>query len=109
MKQCPFCSYAGPNPILREYEGVYIIEPLEPVCEGHLLVIPIHHVTDFAEDAMLTCKVASAAASYAQELGGDFNLITSKGAAATQTVPHLHFHLIPRRRGDGLTLPWTVR
>jgi histidine triad (HIT) family protein len=106
-EKCPFCSYTGPSPILREYEGVYIIEPLNPVCEGHVLVIPIHHVSDFAQDAMLTCKVAAAASSYAKELGlGDCNLITSKGAAATQTVGHLHVHLVPRREGDGLRLPW---
>jgi hypothetical protein len=36
-----------------------------------------------------------------------FNLITSVGAAATQTVRHLHIHLIPRREGDALALPWT--
>jgi diadenosine tetraphosphate (Ap4A) HIT family hydrolase len=35
------------------------------------------------------------------------NFITSAGAAATQSVPHLHVHVIPRRDGDGLALPWT--
>ena len=38
---------------------------------------------------------------------GESNLITSIGPAATQTVPHLHLHLVPRRPGDGLPLPWT--
>jgi histidine triad (HIT) family protein len=36
-----------------------------------------------------------------------FNLITSQGAAATQTVMHLHLHLVPRTDGDGLKLPWS--
>lgn len=45
----------------------------------------------------------------AREMPGDMNLITSRGPAATQTVPHLHLHLIPRREGDGLTLPWTAQ
>ena len=35
------------------------------------------------------------------------NLITSVGAAATQTVKHLHIHIVPRHEGDGLHLPWT--
>jgi histidine triad (HIT) family protein len=35
------------------------------------------------------------------------NLITSKGSAATQTVFHLHVHLVPRQVDDGLPLPWT--
>lgn len=34
-------------------------------------------------------------------------VITSIGADATQTVFHTHIHVVPRRPGDGLTLPWT--
>ena len=34
-------------------------------------------------------------------------LIVVCGAEATQTVPHLHIHIVPRRAGDRLTLPWT--
>ncbi len=40
-------------------------------------------------------------------LGADgVNLINSCGAAAWQTVFHLHFHVIPRYAGDPLALPW---
>ena len=35
------------------------------------------------------------------------NLITSKGREATQSVFHLHVHVVPRAAGDGLPLPWT--
>jgi histidine triad (HIT) family protein len=38
---------------------------------------------------------------------GPCNIITSVGAEATQTVFHLHLHVVPRRFGDGLALPWT--
>ena len=34
------------------------------------------------------------------------NLITSRGRAATQSVFHLHLHLVPRADNDGLALPW---
>jgi histidine triad (HIT) family protein len=34
------------------------------------------------------------------------NLVQSTGAAAFQTVFHLHVHVVPRYTGDGLTLPW---
>jgi len=37
----------------------------------------------------------------------EFNLITSAGKNATQSVFHLHVHLVPRVAGDGLSLPWT--
>ncbi|MFE7574704.1 HIT family protein [Streptomyces sp. NPDC057521] len=40
---------------------------------------------------------------------GSYNLITSKGRAATQSVTHLHLHLAPRRNGDSLALPWDPR
>ncbi len=46
------------------------------------------------------------AAELAAEVG-DCNVITSRGAAATQTVRHLHVHVVPRRQGDGILLPWT--
>lgn len=35
------------------------------------------------------------------------NFITSAGPAATQSVFHLHVHLVPRFEDDGLILPWT--
>jgi histidine triad (HIT) family protein len=35
------------------------------------------------------------------------NLSTSKGEAATQSVFHLHVHVVPRQEGDRLPLPWT--
>ena len=37
----------------------------------------------------------------------DYNLITSAGIPATQSVLHLHIHIVPRYENDGLHLPWT--
>jgi histidine triad (HIT) family protein len=78
--------------------------PLRPGRPGHVLVIPKTHVRDFQDDPIVTAATMARAA----ELGdGQMNLITSAGEAATQTVFHLHVHLVPRTEGDGLTLPWT--
>jgi diadenosine tetraphosphate (Ap4A) HIT family hydrolase len=79
--------------------------------EGHILVIPKVHVADFAVDPMVSAVTAHRLSELAHQLraktGLDYNEITSAGPDATQTVGHLHRHLVPRRPGDGLALPWT--
>lgn len=87
--------------------GCYIFEPLNPVCEGHLLVVNKHHTTDFTDNTSLFGHTAQVAATVAILDGKDYNLITSKGKAATQSVFHCYIHLVPRTEGDGLALPWT--
>lgn len=101
-KDCPFCKMFSTTVL-----DLIDIEPLNPVVKGHRIIIPREHVRDFTEDAMVTARVAEFAAELAREIGGDFNLITSKGVSATQSVFHLHVHLVPRKNGDGLLLPWT--
>jgi len=103
---CPFCEYAGPSPVLLDYRGVFVIEPLHPVVPGHLLAVSKEHVGNALDAPAVFGRVAEVAAQYARGLPS-CNIITSAGAAATQTVPHLHVHVIPRVPGDGLTLPWT--
>lgn len=83
------------------------IEPLNPVTPGHRLVIHKTHTKDFSEDGEVFADLAMYASSLAKDIGGDFNLITSKGINATQTVFHTHIHLVPRHEGDGLMLPWS--
>lgn len=101
MKDCVFCHFEFPD------TEVLNIEPLNPVVPGHRIFIPKDHVSDFAEDAQVTIKTMFAAQQYANKLGGEWNLITSKGKNATQSVFHLHVHLVPRRENDGLLLPWS--
>lgn len=117
---CPFCDYAGPSPIRHSWAGGKVIafEPLNPVTPGHLLVVPAEHVEHFGVDVELSALVMRCAASlvktemmptahsyFRTDLGA--NIITSAGESATQTVKHLHVHFVPRRRGDGLLLPWS--
>lgn len=112
---CVFCDYAGPKPVLARLglevgglgEPAFVIEPLEPVTHGHRLLVPNRHVADALEDPELTGQVFAAAARYAARRGlHACNLITSVGREATQTVFHLHVHVVPRVLGDGLSLPW---
>lgn len=107
---CVFCRIgAGTEPAQIEYEWpeTVAIVPLRPVTDGHLLVIPRAHVSDALEDPIVTGTTMARAAEAADRGPGGCNLITSVGADATQTVFHLHIHVVPRRPGDGLLLPWS--
>lgn len=115
---CTFCEIAAgraPAEMLDEAWGHLVIRPLNPVTDGHLLVIPRYHVADARISSPTTAAAMGYAADYAARnlwrngQREDFNLITSAGPAATQTVPHLHVHIVPRRPGDGLLLPWSPR
>jgi histidine triad (HIT) family protein len=83
-------------------------EPLSPVVPGHLLIVPEIHVEDALERPDVTGAAMEYAAVIARLSGAkSCNLITSVGVPATQTVRHLHIHIVPRHEGDGLALPWT--
>jgi histidine triad (HIT) family protein len=105
---CAFCDYAGPSPILHRFErvvtDVIVFEPMGPVTDGHLVVVPTVHVAGF-EDPGVARDVFDVVSLLAGSTG-HWNVIASVGEAATQTIPHLHVHLVPRERGDGLLLPW---
>lgn len=108
---CVFCKIAIKDERCQiEWRGrdSIVITPLGPVVPGHRLVIPRIHVSDAFVSPAITGRTVNDASRYAQEMGlGDCNVITSVGQNATQTVFHLHVHLVPRRAGDGLALPWT--
>jgi histidine triad (HIT) family protein len=108
--KCIFCRIvAGKSPasIVADWPDALAVVPLGPVTDGHVLVIPKDHVDDFTSAPGITAMVCARAAEFAARHGGDMNMITSKGATATQTDFHLHVHLVPREAGDGLPLPWT--
>jgi histidine triad (HIT) family protein len=73
-----------------------------------VLVIPHAHVPDVGTSPGVSALVMTAAAEIAAGLES-VNVITSKGSPATQTVFHLHLHVVPRHEGDGLHLPWAPR
>ncbi len=108
---CAFCRIIRneePADIVDETVMFLAIRPLNPVIEGHLLVLPRKHVRDAGDNPDIT----GLAFRFAAVIAGNYmppayNLISSTGGAATQTVPHLHIHLVPRTEGDGLALPWT--
>jgi len=105
---CPFCGRIERREFDQYDAWSVAFEPLNPVTPGHLLVVPKGHVASAAESPEAAGRAARLAAEIARDMEiGDFNLITSSGAAATQTVRHLHWHIVPRHEDDGLILPWT--
>lgn len=110
MSGCIFCRIVdgmAPATTVHEDHRLVIIEPLDPHVPGHLLVIPKVHMPDATTQPRLAGVIAAEALRWATESGVEsFNLLTSIGAAATQTVRHLHWHILPRRPDDGLPPDW---
>lgn len=109
MTECVFCDivvWTAPATVVAAWPDALAFVPLKPVVAGHVLVIPRMHVEDFIEHPYVSGMVMRRAAELANELGGSMNLITSKGRDASQSVFHLHLHLVPRTKNDGLALPW---
>ncbi len=107
LPDCPFCDIRKIKSSVIEYNDCLIFEPLNPVVEGHLFVVPKQHIQDFTKDSAIFAHVAKVASQYAEASDSEWNLITSAGRNATQTVMHCHIHLIPRNSDDGLKLPWS--
>ena len=77
-----------------------------PVFPGHVLVCPLRHVVTlpelpYDELAPLFALAQRAAAAMVSGLGADGSFVAVNNTVS-QSVPHLHVHVVPRRRGDGL-------
>lgn len=104
---CAFCEIvAGHRPadIIESWPDAVAFPPLAPVASGHVLVVSREHVADVTDDPSVAAAVMRRASQIAKK---PCNIITSAGEAAMQTVFHLHLHVVPRRPGDGLSLPWS--
>jgi histidine triad (HIT) family protein len=111
MDDCMFCKIArGEIPCSKIYEDQNILAFLDimPVNKGHALVIPKAHFEDIFQipDDLLAeitsiVKKVSIAVKHGVEADG-INLLMNNQKAAGQVVPHAHFHIIPRHKGDGL-------
>ena len=110
--ECPFCKIAaGEIPAAKVYEDddVMAFLDLAPVNKGHTLVIPKEHHETLCDtpDELLgklisTTKLMAQAVQDATNCGG-INIWQNNHRVAGQAVPHIHFHVIPRFEGDGLS------
>jgi len=102
---CPFCTF-DPSRIYAANELAIALADNFPVNPGHTLIVPRRHlVTLFEateeERAALFDLLDESRRKLLEERSPDgFNIGINDGAAAGQTVFHLHIHLIPRYVGD---------
>jgi len=102
---CPFCSLPAERFVV-ESEHAVVIRDGFPVSPGHTLIIPKRHVASFfdvtdAERSDLMSLLAAARDDLELRFHpAGYNVGINDGAAAGQTVPHVHMHLIPRYDGD---------
>jgi histidine triad (HIT) family protein len=107
---CIFCKIAGgkiPARVVMQNERAVALLDAFPLSAGHTLVIPKSHyakIQDMSEqDAMavfeITWKVAGAVESGAQVDAS--TIAIHNGSEAGQEIPHVHVHIVPRKRGDG--------
>ena len=115
---CPFCAIImGEGPARVVYRDDYAVAffPLQPASLGHTLVVPRRHIPDIwalpeQTAAHLSRAVLRVAAALRAAVTPDgLNIIQSSGAAATQTVPHLHVHLVPRWAADAMGPIWPAK
>src|SRR5580704_10605863 len=108
-KECTFCRIArGELTADKVYEDAEVLAFLDhrPLFPGHCLVVPRAHVDtllDLPAERVGPLFVAVQRVSRAVERGlavdGIFNAVNNR---VSQSVPHLHVHVIPRRKKDGL-------
>lgn len=113
---CPFCAIAaGDDPdarVIFQDRQILAFFPTEPAVLGHTMLVPRQHVPDIwalggdlaGVLGRATVQLASAIRR-AMEPDG-LNVIQSNGEAATQTVMHLHVHLVPRWETDSIGRIW---
>ena len=117
MTDCVFCKIRdGRIPSLKVYEdeATLAFMDINPLNPGHCLVVPKRHAATLwdADVADLQAAVATAqkvALALREALKPDgLNMLQANGAAAFQSVPHFHLHLIPRWVRDGKGFDWAL-
>ena len=113
MDDCLFCKIAkGIIPCDKVYEDsdTFAFLDINPVSEGHTLVITKKHYKNIMEipdeelsKLIVSVKKVSKAVEQAMNADG-INIVQNNRESAGQAVPHIHFHIIPRHESDGISI-----
>ncbi len=117
MHNCIFCKIINkeaPSWKVLESDNTYAFLDINPVSEYHTLIIPKQHYENMFDTPPevlqdIIVMVKRVVDLYQEKLGlRNVQVINSSGAEAQQDVFHIHFHVVPRRRGDGQGIRWTT-
>lgn len=113
MKDCIFCKIAQkevPSRVLYEDAQFIVFLDINPASKGHLLVVSKEHYEDIfstPEEILgrlnILCQKMGQLCRERLKADG-VNILNASGEEAQQTVFHLHYHVVPRYKGDGIDL-----
>ena len=118
VKNCIFCKIIqGEIPSFKLYEDglTYAFMDINPLNDGHALVIPKYHAENihtmpdewFGPTMSTVQCIATAINKVVQPEG--INLLQANGPGAKQSVFHFHMHVIPRYADDGVGMNWEIK
>ena len=108
MEDCLFCKIINKeikSDIVFENDTVLIFKDISPQAPVHLLAVPKEHIESILEIEKLDCRILKelmeAISRIALEKGLDkdgFRVVINTGSGAGQSVNHLHFHILGKRK-----------
>ena len=113
MTNCIFCKIVkgeiNHNKVYEDKDTIAFLD-ISPVNKGHTLVIPKKHyelITDIPENELnAVIQTVQKIAKAINKISEGFNIFQNNKTTAGQLVPHVHFHVIPRFKGDKLKFTW---
>lgn len=113
VDSCVFCKISRgeiKSDFIYENDNFFSMPDANPLVWGHSLVISKKHfvttldVPDSAGSELLNCIKQTSLKLMKDDVEG-FNIINNNFKIAGQIVNHVHFHIIPRRKNDGISFP----
>lgn len=111
MSECPFCKILQgelPSSVVHQDERCTAILDIQPINQGHVLILTNDHVESLTElDPGTGAHIFNLAQDIAAAIRNSgiqcegINLLLADGKSAMQEVPHFHLHVIPRYAEDG--------
>lgn len=113
MEDCIFCKIAReeiPREIIYENDNFFSVPDRDQKVDGHSLIISKKHYKTILDlpsslgQELMDCIKKTTMKLIKEKKAEGFNLVSNNFEAAGQAVHHVHFHILPRKKGDGFKL-----